>query len=154
MEKPNSFMIVIGTVALAVPATCESLLLVGVKVTAVVPIQPLAKLLLKKAVAWVEAAVSSVVLALVAMNLRPASTPASQACCSRALTTYSRAMSTADPAKPSIGTSAAAMIAMVLPLLSRASRRSRVKLSSIVVRPPHRRPVRTGFNTTSCVGQG
>ena len=41
--------------------------------------------------------------------LRPASAPASHACCSRTFTTYSRAMSTADPAKPISGTIAAVL---------------------------------------------
>ena len=82
----------------------------------------------KNARAAVSALVSSGVAIWVSViALRPASAPASQACWRRVLTTYSRAMSTAEPAKPISGTSAAAMIAIVLPRASRASRRMKLQ---------------------------
>ena len=133
------FISVIGTVVCAVPETWLSLVLLGTKVVALVPIQPLAKLFVKKAFACVTAAVFSVVPVPV-MYLRPASTPASHACCSRTFTTYSRAASTAEPASAVIGSSIAAMIAIVLPRLSRRSRRSRVKVLSVIAISPPCRP--------------
>ena len=91
---PNIFVMVIGTEAEAVPATWLSVVRVGVKVTALLFMKPsvplpgtsFLKLLAKNAWACAVALESSVGPGST-MNLRPASAPASHACCSRALTT-------------------------------------------------------------------
>ena len=101
---------------------------------------PLEKLLAKNVFACVVAFVSNVEELLSTMNLRPASTPASHACCSRVLTTYMRAMSTADPASPDIGISAIAISASVL---ARASRPSRASNPPAADMPPLFPPIRT-----------
>ena len=124
---PSTVIIVIGTVTWAVPETCPSLVRAGVKLTAVVPNWPARKLLLKKAVAWADA-VASRVVPFPVMNLRPARTPASQACWSRILTKYIRAASTAPPEKASTGTIIAAVMSTTLPATSRRSRASKPAL--------------------------
>lgn len=78
--KPNIFMIVIGSSARAMASTWLSLVLEGVKQTLLVPIHDALKLLSKNSVARCVAVSSRVVLVFeTLMNLRPASTPASQA---------------------------------------------------------------------------
>ncbi|PAV92426.1 hypothetical protein WR25_22344 [Diploscapter pachys] len=83
---------------------------------------PLGKLLAKNVFAVAAAAASSVLLLLSAIALRPASAPASHACCNRTFTRYMRPKSTADPVSADIGIRKAASIASVLPPFARAKR--------------------------------
>lgn len=104
------------------PATRFLAVLTGVKFALIVPIQPVRRLFAKKTLACAVAFVSRVVFVLSIMNFRPASTPASHACCIRLFTTYNRAMSIAEPAIAQSGIIAAAMIASVFPFVSRRRR--------------------------------
>ncbi len=90
---------------------------------------PLGKLLAKNVFAVAAAAGSSVLLLLSAIALRPASAPASHACCNRTFTRYMRPKSTADPVSADIGIRKAASIASVLPPFARAKRDRKRRLA-------------------------